>query len=1535
MKENEGIYQGDAVDLLKAIYGDSESVYAQDFLKAQEFQNSLTNENTKTYFQNLSSEDQKDTMKLYVTGVIDQDATQAEIENGLENLKYSLDYDTTNLEMTATLRDKVVEGEDFEEELKKLREYNGMEYKEELEGFEEKSLKDKLEILEKITNEQQEQNLLAIAMKKDEKESEIRLKNKMAMQEELNNAISEKEKQEIRDNFTQSLEKELSELDSEIELELNTQILDYYLTQVDTIIGRTELLQKATEMIGEGWTIASEDARAFGDMYPELLDGCDILADGTIKLNQEMVKSKLEGDQAEIESDTTKLVTEMENQKVILGIQRKYAEKELEIIEATLNGEYSQAESEKLIQDNLSAYKEEISAYDTDIQAAGQAATIDNAEKASNEIQGHFNAVGEKLVQIQEAYRKLFTSEDINISDFKEILKSEEKAQDLTSGEDALTEYFDEQTYGEDKRKEILATYGAGSDELNKLAERRLELKKEIEGYTTAEADLTIGISEIKGNADKSKKGIENAGKSDEERDKEGKEYKDEFDRYWELNKVIEKTENELDKLSEMENHLFGKDLQKNLKETNKLLQNQIQHHKDLYAEQQREQKELQNILSTYGMSFDDKGNITNYLEVTKQMTDEYNALVSSYNNFGIDENQFNLGEEQFELFKETLERYDDLFYSEMVETLNNIDDEAREIIENNLKGWEAVIEVELDKEEFERDWNSFLKEMNEDYRMHYKDLNADLNLITLNASSYKDTMNIKGQQVADIQADLERIRKTGQGELYLTESEALEALRDAKKEYQDAIQDYVNSAQEAWDVYLEGIDQAYEKIDELMSQYDKMNEQLEFQGQLIELIYGEEAFDLIEQINAAKADTGLSQLRAIQAELDATNAAIKKEVEGTAVYNTLQEKQIELQSQLNDKILEMVQLYKDDLTNAINKALKEYEKFITNGTGFDYANEQWEKLRENSDFTLNATERAYEVASLSNNIQKDISNLTDLKDKEKLNAALQEEINLLKQKELLTQHDVDMAQARLDIIKAEIALEDARNSKNSMKLTRGTDGNWSYQYVANEEDIRDKTQSYIDSWNNYKNIAEEGYIEITEKITQIQENTKEKLLEIMNIEDEAERNRQLIELETEYYNQMDALAAEYNLRELGYIQANYGAYQTFTGDTKLSFQEMKEALDKETGEMFSIAKTFAETTLPEMTSIAAGFSDSWNGSGENSAKNQFKMAMQEIYTAFVDYQSNLDVLSKQTNVAFGETGIAGAINQATSGVKDLETAIRNLCNSELGGKLDTLRNKFTSLYNEVQKLLVDLGIVENKTKNPSSTANNGSTAKTNTNTNTANSSNTSAQKTTTTSSSQNAEWNHILEIYNKINSGAWTETGTKARIEKAKKEGYTELEMQKAQEYINLVYPKKEGGQGISKDKAKAMLGFDTGGYTGAWGSSGKLAILHEKELILNKQDTANILEAVKATRTDFIDRMMFSRLQNSIQLMSAQLEMAAKYNSFKNAIGKECDCPNQIFNVTAEFPAANSVAEIREAILSLPGLASQKVGMRSYSRV
>jgi len=54
-----------------------------------------------------------------------------------------------------------------------------------------------------------------------------------------------------------------------------------------------------------------------------------------------------------------------------------------------------------------------------------------------------------------------------------------------------------------------------------------------------------------------------------------------------------------------------------------------------------------------------------------------------------------------------------------------------------------------------------------------------------------------------------------------------------------------------------------------------------------------------------------------------------------------------------------------------------------------------------------------------------------------------------LRKKDKLTQYDLDRAQKRLDLLQAEIALQEAQENKTQMRLMRGADGTYSYQYVA------------------------------------------------------------------------------------------------------------------------------------------------------------------------------------------------------------------------------------------------------------------------------------------------------------------------------------------------------------------------------------------------------------------------------------------------------------------------------------------------------
>jgi len=63
----------------------------------------------------------------------------------------------------------------------------------------------------------------------------------------------------------------------------------------------------------------------------------------------------------------------------------------------------------------------------------------------------------------------------------------------------------------------------------------------------------------------------------------------------------------------------------------------------------------------------------------------------------------------------------------------------------------------------------------------------------------------------------------------------------------------------------------------------------------------------------------------------------------------------------------------------------------------------------------------------------------------------MNEQLGYLRDKDKLTQYDVDRANALLQIEIKRLALEQSRSNKTKLRLRRDSQGNYSYQYVANQ----------------------------------------------------------------------------------------------------------------------------------------------------------------------------------------------------------------------------------------------------------------------------------------------------------------------------------------------------------------------------------------------------------------------------------------------------------------------------------------------------
>jgi phage terminase Nu1 subunit (DNA packaging protein) len=98
----------------------------------------------------------------------------------------------------------------------------------------------------------------------------------------------------------------------------------------------------------------------------------------------------------------------------------------------------------------------------------------------------------------------------------------------------------------------------------------------------------------------------------------------------------------------------------------------------------------------------------------------------------------------------------------------------------------------------------------------------------------------------------------------------------------------------------------------------------------------------------------------------------------------------------------------------------------------------------------------------------------------------MDEQLTNLRQKDKLTQYDLDRANKLYEIEIARMALEDARQNKSQMRLRRDSQGNYSYQYVANQDELQ-KAQDQVDQLtNSLYNFDKERYNAVLSEVYNI-----------------------------------------------------------------------------------------------------------------------------------------------------------------------------------------------------------------------------------------------------------------------------------------------------------------------------------------------------------------------------------------------------------------------------------------------------------------
>ena len=139
--------------------------------------------------------------------------------------------------------------------------------------------------------------------------------------------------------------------------------------------------------------------------------------------------------------------------------------------------------------------------------------------------------------------------------------------------------------------------------------------------------------------------------------------------------------------------------------------------------------------------------------------------------------------------------------------------------------------------------------------------------------------------------------------------------------------------------------------------------------------------------------------------------------------------------------------------------------------------------------------------------------------------------------------------------------------------------------------------------------------------------------------------------------------------------------------------------------------------------------------------------------------------------------------------------------------------------------------------------------------------------------------------------------------------------------------------GQYVGWIRKSDIVGYDTGGYTGEWGKEGKMAFLHEKEIVLNKEDTSKILDAVKLVRGISGDAlsglagMIAETSRRTIEALGAitQAVMPSKIQTQDQ--GQQIQ---QNVEINADFSGVKSSNEIEKAFENMANMASQYIARK-----
>ena len=598
---------------------------------------------------------------------------------------------------------------------------------------------------------------------------------------------------------------------------------------------------------------------------------------------------------------------------------------------------------------------------------------------------------------------------------------------------------------------------------------------------------------------------------------------------------------------------------------------------------------------------------------------------------------------------------------------------------------------------------------------------------------------------------------------------------------------------------------------------------------------------------------------------------------EDKTMYEGLLQKAEEKLQSVEDSIQttwkDSIDLINSIFEESVDEAIKNFEDSVSSYSSLDSLKKAFDFQKEESDQVLDSVTQTYELSKLSRTIAQEIGNKTSLKAQNSLKNLLEEINQIQKDKTQLSEQELKNLQQRYDLRLAEIALEEAQWNKTQMRLQRNANGTWSYTYGSTNEDLIKAQQNLEDKQQEIYKTSSEMVDSMSEKLISALQSYSSGMQDIAKKvasgEMTAEQAQEAYRLNQNYLKQATNYAKQLE-KALSYAGINYA-------DTDL-------------------AKATGTKTLANLMSNIANAADKLDTNVNDSLNNLIFQTRDFFETAEFDINNTFQTIT-QAQIASTEK-----IKDMDKATKDLDTTMNGL-----NKKIDDFRNMWANMSGYVAKSFESIDkLIERLEK---------------------------IGKTLAGFDDFDAE-SIGKDNSNKTKSKIFTSKEyTKTDYYKQAEEALARNDIPAAEEAIRKRNEKiKDLGLGKDaeltleeiKNGVRKGQKYDTGGYTGDWGSDGRLAVLHEKELVLNKEDTANILNAVNAVRS-LSSSILKDIFTNSGFLMDLLSNMSSAPSINPNGQLE------QNVRIEASFPNVSSKDEIEAAFTDLVNQAAQFASIKN----